>query len=45
MLDLSTNSTHIIAEESDHAIPSNQSELVVDAISQVVEAIRNRATP
>ena len=45
MLTLSTNSTHMIAEESDHAIPSNQPELVVEAISQVVEAIRNDGTP
>ena len=45
MLDLSTNSTLMIAEESDHAIPTNQPDLVVDAIRQVVEAIRNQATP
>ena len=45
MLNLSSNITHLIAEESDHAIPSNQPELVVDAISQVAEAIRNQATP
>ena len=45
LLDLSTNSTHLIAEESDHAIPSNQPELVVEAISQVVAAVRNQAAP
>ena len=36
LLGLSTNATHVIAEESDHAIPSNQPDLVVDAIRQVV---------
>ena len=40
MLDLSSNSSHIIAEDSDHAIPSNQPDLVIDAIRQVVETIR-----
>jgi pimeloyl-ACP methyl ester carboxylesterase len=40
LLDLSTDSTHIIAEESDHAIPTKQPGIVVDAISKVVEAIR-----
>jgi hypothetical protein len=40
LLGLSTNSTRIIAEDSDHAIPSNQPELIVTAIRQVVEAVR-----
>ena len=40
MLSLSTDSTHMIAEESDHAIPTKQPEIVVDAISKVVEAVR-----
>jgi len=37
---LSTNSTHIIAEESGHYIAGDQPEVVVDAIRQVVEAAR-----
>jgi pimeloyl-ACP methyl ester carboxylesterase len=37
---LSTNSTHIIAEESNSLIQEHQPELVVDAIRQVVEAVR-----
>ena len=41
LLDLSSNSRHVIAEESGHAIPRNQPGLVADAISQVVEAIRS----
>lgn len=40
LLDLSVNSKHIIAEESDHAIPSKQPDLIVAAIRQVVDAIR-----
>ena len=40
LLGLSTNSTHIIAEKSDHAIPSNQPALIVDAVRQVGEAVR-----
>ena len=42
LLDLSSNSTHVIAEESDHGIPRNQPELVVDAIQWVVEEARSR---
>jgi pimeloyl-ACP methyl ester carboxylesterase len=42
LLDLSTDSTHLIAENSDHAIPTKQPEIVVDAISQVVVAIRDQ---
>ena len=42
LLDLSTNSVHVIAEESDHAIPRNQPGLITDAIRQVVEAIRDQ---
>ncbi len=44
LLGLSTNSIHVISEESDHAIPRNQPDLITDAIRQVVEAIRNQAT-
>ena len=40
LMDLSTDSIHMIAEESDHAIPTKQPEMLVDAISLVVEAIR-----
>lgn len=42
LLDLSSNSTHMIAEESDDAVPSKQPEMVVDAVRQVVEAIRQQ---
>ena len=38
-LGLSSNSTHIIAEESDHAVPLNQPALIVAAIRQVVEVV------
>ena len=44
LLTLSTNSIHMIAEKSDHGILRNQPEIVVDAISQVVDAVRNHAT-
>jgi pimeloyl-ACP methyl ester carboxylesterase len=37
---LSTNSTHIIVEESGHNIPKEQPQVVVDAIRQVIEAAR-----
>lgn len=40
LLGLSTNSTHIIEEDSDHAISRNQPALIVSAICQVVEAVR-----
>jgi pimeloyl-ACP methyl ester carboxylesterase len=40
LLDLSSNSTHVIAD-SDHAIPTNQPELVAGVISQVVEDVRS----
>ena len=39
---LSTNSTHIIAQESGHSIQRDQPELVIDAIQQVVRAARSR---
>ena len=42
LMGLSTNSTHIIAEESGHAIQRDQPDLVIDAIRQVVEAVRNQ---
>jgi pimeloyl-ACP methyl ester carboxylesterase len=38
---LSRNSEHIIAEDSTHNIQSDDPELVIDAIHQVVEAVRN----
>ena len=40
LVSLSSNSTHIIAEDSGHAIQNDQPEAVVDAIQQVVEAAR-----
>ena len=40
LLSLSSNSAHIIAQDSDHAIPLNQPALIVAAIRQVVEALR-----
>ena len=39
---LSTNSTHIIAEESDWFMADEQPEVVVNAIRQVVDAARAR---
>ena len=42
LLSLSVNSTWVVAEESDHAIPQNQPELVVRAVRQVVEAARGQ---
>ena len=42
LLELSIDSTHMIAEESDHAIPTKQPEIVVDAVSLVVVAIRDQ---
>ena len=42
LLELSSNSTHIIAEDSDHGIPRNRHDLVVDAIRQVVETAREQ---
>jgi pimeloyl-ACP methyl ester carboxylesterase len=36
----STNSKHIIAEKSGHLIQVDQPELVIDAIRQVVDAVR-----
>ena len=45
LLNLSSNSTHVIAEGSDHRIPQNRPELVVGAISQVVKGIRNQDKP
>ena len=38
---LSRNSEHIIAEDSTHNIQADDPELVIDAIRQVVEAVRN----
>ena len=37
LLSLSSNSTHVIAEESGHGIPMDQPDLVIEAIRQVVE--------
>ena len=42
LLTLSSNSTHIMAEESGHSIQSDKPELVVDAIRQVVGSARRR---
>ena len=44
LLTLSTNSTHVIAEESGHSIQKDQPDLVVKAIRQVVEESRARKT-
>ena len=38
LLTLSSNSTHVIAEESGHGIQMDQPDLVIEAIRQVVEA-------
>ena len=40
LLGLSSNSTHIIAEESGHSIQMEQPDLVIDAIRQVVQESR-----
>ena len=45
LLTLSSNSTHVIAEESGHGIPMEQPDLVIKAIRQVVEAVRSHETP
>ncbi len=42
---LSPDDTHMIAEGSGHGIQDDRPDLVVDAIRQVVEAVRNQATP
>ena len=39
---LSTRGTHIIVEDSGHAIQDDRPDVVVDAIRQVVEAIRSQ---
>jgi hypothetical protein len=40
---LSSNSTHIIAQRSGHSIQSDEPQLVVDAIRQVVESFPGRS--
>ena len=42
---LSPKGTHIMAENSGHGIQYDRPELIVDAISQVVEAVRNQEVP
>ena len=42
LANLSTNSTHIIAEESGHFIHKDQPDVVVDAIRHVVDVVRER---
>ena len=42
LLRWSSNSRQIIAAQSDHGIPSEQPELVVDAVREELDAIRNR---
>ena len=45
LADLSSNSRHIMAEESGHFIQNDQPDLVIDAIRQVVEAARQGRNP
>ena len=40
---LSTNSMHLVAEQSGHCIHCDQPELVIDAIHKVIEAVRTGA--
>ena len=40
LVGLSSDSTHLMAEKSGHGIIIEQPELVVEAIRQVVEAVR-----
>ena len=42
LVQLSTNGTQIIAEQSGHYVQNDQPDLVVQAIRQVVEAARQR---
>ncbi len=42
LVQLSSESTHVVAEESGHVIPYDQPDLVVAAIRQVVEAVRDK---
>ncbi len=44
LLSLSSNSTHIIAEESGHGIQQDQPDLVIYAIRRVVEDVSGRKT-
>ena len=44
LISLSTNSAHIIAEESGHSIQKDQPDLVIKAIRQVVEEVSGRKT-
>ena len=44
LLTLSSNSTHIVAEESGHGIQMEQPDLVIKAIRQVVEEVSGRKT-
>lgn len=41
LAELSSNSTHIIVEDSGHNIPVDQPDAVIDAILQVVDAVRS----
>ena len=42
LLNLSTHSSHVIAEESGHGIQDDQPELIVDAIKNILEGVSSR---
>jgi len=42
LVQLSSESTHVVADKSGHVIPYDQPDLVVAAIRQVVEAVRDK---
>ena len=39
---LSSNSKQIIAEDTSHNIPGERPQLVVEAVREVIEAVRNK---
>jgi len=42
LLSLSSNNRHIIAENSGHYIQNDQPEIIIDAISQLIEMVKNK---
>jgi pimeloyl-ACP methyl ester carboxylesterase len=43
LLSLSQNSKEIVAEKSGHFVIIDRPDVVIDAISQVVQSVRNKA--
>ena len=42
LLNLSSESSHVIAEESGHGIQDDQPELILDAIENILEGVSSR---